>query len=105
MAVWQTWHRGGFRSAPLGRPRSGVGVKKINGPPYTPPPKSKTDAAPVARAILDSPDRAESKLALATVAGPGGDYELATTSYTFVCARVPRGVRAQYFPQEIATCV
>ena len=49
------------------RPRSGVGVKKINVSPYTPLAKFRP-VAPLPRAILDSPDRAESKLALSSVA-------------------------------------
>ena len=48
--------------------------------PYNPPAKLKPAGATVARAILDSPDRAESKLAITTVAPRGAGYELAVTS-------------------------
>ena len=52
-------------------------------------------------AILDSPARAESKIALGTVAGRGSDYKLAVTSCTLVRARVPRGFRARgIFPKK-----
>jgi hypothetical protein len=47
----------------------------------------------VARAILDSPDRAESKVALATVAPPGTGYEHAVTSQTGSAARLARARR------------
>jgi hypothetical protein len=67
-------------SVPPGRPGHGVGVKKINVRPYSPLAKLKPAGAPMARAILDTPDRAESKLALATVAPAGTGYELADTS-------------------------
>ena len=63
-----------------GPPSPGVGVKKINVRPYSPPAKLKTAAAPLAGAILDSPDRAESKIAVASVAGPGSGYKQADTS-------------------------
>jgi hypothetical protein len=46
----------------------------------------------VARAILDSPDRAESKLAHATVAPRVIGYEQAVTSQTLVRARSARGI-------------
>jgi hypothetical protein len=45
--------------------------------------------------ILDSPDRAESKIAFGTVAGPGSGYEHAATSQTLVRARTARGIRAR----------
>ena len=54
---------------------------------YQVPAKFKTTAGPVTSAILDSPDRVESKLALVTVAGPGSGYELAVTSQSLVRAR------------------
>ena len=79
-------------SVPPGRPGPGVGVKKINVRPYSPPAKLKPGPATVARAILDSPDRAESKLAVATVAGHGSGYEHAVTSRTLVRARTARAV-------------
>ena len=74
-------------SVPPGRPGPGVGVKKINVRPYSPPAKLKTAGANPPTAILDTPDRAESKLALGTVAGPGSDYEQAVTSCTLARAR------------------
>ena len=78
-----------------GPPSSGVGVKKINVSPYSPPAKLKAAAATAPKAFLDTPDRADSKNALGAVAGPGSGYELAVTSYTLVRARVPRGFRAR----------
>ena len=48
----------------------------------------------VPRAILDSPARAESKLALGTVAPRGTGYELAVTSQTGSAARLARARRA-----------
>jgi hypothetical protein len=75
------------RSVPPGRPGPGVGVKKINVRPYSPPAKLKPAGATLARAILDSPDRAESKIALASVAPAGTGYEQAVTSQTLVHAR------------------
>ena len=90
-----------WRSVPLGRPGPGVGVKKINVRPYSPPAKLKTAGANPPTAILDTPDRAESKLAVATVAGPGSGYELAVTSCTLARARLPRGFRARgIFPKK-----
>ena len=83
------------RSVPPGRPGRGVGVKKINVPPYSPPAKLKPAAANPPSPILDSPDRAESKIGLGGVAGPGSGYEQAVTSCTLVRARVPRGFRAR----------
>jgi hypothetical protein len=84
-----------------GPPSPGVGVKKINVSPYSPPAKFKTAAYTLARAILASPDRAESKLSLASVAGRGSDYKLAVTSQTLARARVPRGFRARgIFPKK-----
>jgi hypothetical protein len=68
------------RSVPPGRPGPGVGVKKINVRPYSPPAQLKPAAATVPSAILDRPDRAESKLVLGTVAGPGSGYEQAVIS-------------------------
>jgi hypothetical protein len=92
------------RSVPPGRPGPGVGVKKINVPPYRPQAKLKPAAAnPPARAILASPDRAESKLSLGGLAPrmPAAawhrGYEQAVTSQTLVRARVPRGFRARGF--------
>ena len=70
-------------------------LKKKDVRPYSPPAKLKTAAAPLARAILDSPDRAESKIAVASVAGPGSGYEQAVTSQTLVRARTARGIRAR----------
>ena len=89
------------RSVPPGRPGRGVGVKKINVSPYSPPAKLRPAAATPPSAILASPDRAESKLALGTVAGPGSGYEQAVTNCTLVRARVPRGFRARgIFPKK-----
>ena len=51
--------------------------------------------AALARAILESPDRAESKFALASMAPRGTGYELAVTSYTLVRVQVPRGFRTR----------
>jgi hypothetical protein len=67
------------------------------------PAKLKPTAANPPRAILASPDRAESKLSLGGLAGLGmySGYELAVTSYTLVRARVPRGFRARgIFPKK-----
>jgi hypothetical protein len=72
-------HDCGGRSVPLERLGSGVGVEN-DGFPIRPPAKLKPAAATVTRAILDSPNRAESKIALVTVAGRGNGYELAVTS-------------------------
>ena len=83
------------RSVPPGRPGRGVGVKKINVSPYSPPAKLKPAGATLAKAILDSPDRAESKFAFASVALAGTGYEQAVTNCTLVRARVPRGFRAR----------
>jgi hypothetical protein len=89
------------RSVPLGRPGCGIAVKKISVFPYSPPAKLKPAAATAPRAILDSPDRAESKLALGAVAGPGSGYEQAVTSCTLARARLPRGFRARgIFPKK-----
>ena len=69
--------------------------------PYSPPAKLKPAGATVPRAILASPDRAESKLSLGSVAGRGSDYKLAVTSQTLGRARVPRGFRARgIFPKK-----
>ena len=76
-------------------------LKKINVRPYSPPAKLKPAAATPPTAILDTPDRAESKFALGGVVGPGSGYEQAVTSYTLVRARVPRGFRARgIFPKK-----
>ena len=82
-------------------PSSGVGVKKINVPPYSPPAKLKPAAATAPKAFLDTPDRADSKNALGGVAPAGTGYEQAVTSCTLVRARVPRGFRARgIFPKK-----
>ena len=83
------------RSVPPGRPGSGVGVKKLNVRPYSPPAKLKTAAGPVTTAILDSHGCTLSKISLVTVAGPGSGYEQAVTSQTLVRARTARGIRAR----------
>ena len=77
-----------------GRPGPGVGVKK-KGPLIQPTSKTETTGATLARAILDSPDRAEPKLALASVAPAGTGYKLAVTSQLLVPARSTRGIRAR----------
>ena len=87
----------------------GVGIKKINVRPYSPPAKLKPGPATLARAILDSPDRAESKLALAprqrSVARTSWHRRLRTCRHksTFgPCAVRARDPRAVYFPWGIA---
>ena len=82
-------------SVPPGRPGPGVGVKKINVRPYSPPAKLKTAGANPPTAILDTPDRAESKFALGGLAPAGTGYEQAVTSQTLVRARSARGIRAR----------
>jgi hypothetical protein len=68
-------------SVPPGRPGPGVGVKKINVRPYSPPAKLKPAAgATVTTAILDSHGCEKSKIALVTVAPAGTGYKLADTS-------------------------
>jgi hypothetical protein len=57
--------------------------------------KLKTGPATLLRVILDSPDRAESKIAIGSVAGPGSGYEQAVTSQTLVRARTARGIHAR----------
>ena len=54
--------------------------------------------------IMSKTDRAESKLALASVAEPGSGYEQAVTSQTLVRARSSRGIRARviFLNKEIA---
>ena len=51
--------------------------------------------------IMSKTDRAESKLAIGTVAPAGTGYEQAVTSHTLVRARVPREFRARgIFPKK-----
>jgi hypothetical protein len=89
-------------SVPPGRPGPGVGVKKINVSPIQLPAKFKPAAGPLPTAILDSPARAESKIALGSSVAPRGTgYELAVTSCTLARARLPRGFRARgIFPKK-----
>ena len=88
-------------SVPPGRPGPGVGVKKINVRPYSPPAKLK----PAARHTADGYFRLswckKSKISVGSVAPPGTGYKQAVTSYTLGRARVPRGFRARgIFPKK-----
>jgi hypothetical protein len=83
------------RSVPPGRPGPGVGVKKINVRPYSPPAKLKTGPATLPTAILGSHGCKKSKISVGSVAGPGSGYEQAVTSQTLIRARTARGIRAR----------
>jgi hypothetical protein len=68
---------------------------KKNLSPYVYPPTAnlKTTARPLPRAILDSPARTQSKIALGSVAACGTGYELAVTRQTRFAARLAHARR------------
>jgi hypothetical protein len=72
-------------------------LKKNKVPPYSTPAKLKSAGTTAASFNLDSPNRAESKLALASVAPRGTGYEQAVTSQTLVRTRSERGFCARGF--------